>query len=113
MTTNLICYQCEKPAVVLNKNSRCIICVTENFEKTEAEFLQALALEHPDQLTAERDLSLKAQAVTEFANKVCGQCQTPYENRLSGDALRYVKELYANEAKEKSDGLPINIPRGD
>lgn len=98
-----ICYQCEKPALVLNKNSRCITCVTENFEKTEAEFLQALSFEHPDQLMAERDLALKAQAINEFANEGWGQCRTPYEIRLSGDALRYVHELYAKAAKEKSD----------
>lgn len=103
------CYQCEKPAVVLNKNSRCIICVTENFEKTEAEFLQALSFEHPDQLMAERDLALKAQAITEFANKACGQCRTPYENRLSGDALRYVKELYAKAAKKLQPPVEFSL----
>lgn len=103
-----ICYQCSKPAVVLNKNSRCITCVTENFEKTEADFELALEGQHPVQLTAERDLSLKAQAVTEFANEVCGDCRTTYQRQLSGDALAHVKKLYSEGLKEKSE-VPVQL----
>jgi hypothetical protein len=33
----LECYQCEKPALELNKNSRCINCVTKSAEHNELE----------------------------------------------------------------------------
>jgi hypothetical protein len=33
----LECYQCEKPALELNKNSRCINCVTKNAERNQLE----------------------------------------------------------------------------
>lgn len=32
-----ICYQCEQTALELNKNSRCILCVTKSNEFNQAE----------------------------------------------------------------------------